>query len=80
MAIDWTEVLLRQEGKGKVLMVNPLAVPRFINRSESFIGIYSDADTTGGKATPLGCILHEENTEVKKAGKTEKRKKEKERK
>jgi hypothetical protein len=32
---------------GKVLMFNPLAVPRFINRSESFIGIFSDADTTG---------------------------------
>jgi hypothetical protein len=48
LAIDWTEVLLRPEGKGKVLTVNPLAVPRFINLSESFIGIHSDADTTGG--------------------------------
>ena len=79
MTIDWTEVLLRQEGKGRVPTVNPLTVPRFINHSESFIGIYSDADTTGGTETPLGFTLHEGNTEVKKAGKKEK-KKEKERK
>ena len=57
-----------------MLTVNPLSVPRFINRSESFIGIYSDADTTGGTVTPLGCTLHEGNTEVKKARKEERKK------
>jgi hypothetical protein len=76
VAIDWTEVLLRQEGKEKVLTVNPLSVPGFINRSEFFIGIYSDADTAGGTATPLGCTLHEGNTEVKKANKNERKRNE----
>jgi hypothetical protein len=57
-----------------VLTVNPLAVPRFINLSESFIGIYSYADTSGGMTTPLGCTLHEGNIEVKKASKKERNK------
>jgi hypothetical protein len=65
VAIDWTKDLLRLEGKRKGLIVNPLEVPGFINRSESFIGIYSDADTSGETATPLGCTLHEGNAEVK---------------
>ena len=56
MTADWIEVLLRQEGKGKLPTVNPLAVPRFINRSESFIGINSDADTTGRRQ--LHWVLH----------------------
>ena len=58
-----------------MLAVNPLVVPRFINHSESFIGIYSDADTTGGAATPLGCTLHVGNIEVKKERKKEKERK-----
>jgi len=78
VAIHWTEVLLRQRRQGEGATANPLAVPRFINRSESFIGIYSDADTTGGTATTLGCTLHEGNTEVKKERKKERKKEKKE--
>jgi hypothetical protein len=56
---------------GKVPTVKPLAVPRFINRSEFFIGTHSDADRTRRIGTPLDFTLHKGNREVKKERKKE---------
>jgi hypothetical protein len=45
---------------GKLLGAAPLAIPRFTNCFEYFIGIHSDVDITGERTGPYGLITARE--------------------